>query len=131
MGSLDKLCEVFKVPTDEAKDKLGKQWIQLFCKPKKDGSYNNRHSHPLEWEQFLSYAGQDVPAMRAVHRLCPKWNATPRLWSMWHLDQRMNDRGVKPRLHTFMKKNAVQHLPGMRRKTEGNIADSEDRMNIG
>ena len=32
--------------------------------------------------------------MRAVHKQCPKWNATPRMWAIWHLDQRMNDRGV-------------------------------------
>lgn len=93
-GGLDKLCEVFKVKDNEAKDKDGQKWIQLFCKPKKDGTYNDRHSHPDEWRAFLSYAGSDVLAMRAIHRLCPKWNATPRLWGMWHLDQRMNDRGV-------------------------------------
>ena len=93
-GGLDKLCEIFKVKENEAKDKLGKEWIALFSKPMQDGSYRDRHSHPNEWAQFLSYAGQDVSAMRAVHRLCPKWNATPRLWGMWHLDQRMNDRGV-------------------------------------
>jgi DNA polymerase len=96
MGGLDKLCEIFKVPVDEAKYKYGKQLIQLFCKPHpKTGKYNDRHSHPLEWEAFLDYAGQDILAMRAVWRATPKWNATPRMWAVWHLDQRMNARGVK------------------------------------
>jgi DNA polymerase len=82
------------VKDNEAKDKLGKEWIRLFSKPKADGTYNDRRTHPVEWAAFLNYAGQDILAMRAVWRACPKWNATPRLWAMWHLDQRMNDRGI-------------------------------------
>ena len=33
-GSLEALCGVLKVPTDKAKDKAGRQLIQLFCKPR-------------------------------------------------------------------------------------------------
>ena len=94
MGSLDKLCEIFKIKDNEAKDKAGKDWIALFSKPNKEGKYNDRHSHPKQWAEFLKYAGQDVIAMRAIYRQCPKWNATPRMWAAWHLDQRMNARGV-------------------------------------
>jgi DNA polymerase bacteriophage-type len=92
-GGLDKLSTIFKLGI-EGKDKRGKELIRLFCVPRKDGRYNDRTSHPNEWSEFLVYGGQDVSAMRAVHRLCPKWNATPRMWAMWHLDQRMNRRGV-------------------------------------
>src|ERR1700675_4345352 len=92
-GGLGKLSEIFKLGND-SKDKHGKEWINLFSKPKADGTYNDRHSHPKQWMKFRVYGGQDVQAMREVHRLCPKWNATPRMWSMWHLDQRMNARGV-------------------------------------
>src|SRR5208337_2015309 len=93
-GGLDKLCQIFKVKDNEAKNRNGKALIQLFCKPDKDGRYNDRHSHPREWAQFLLYAGQDVNAMRAVWRATPKWNATPRMWAAWHLDQWMNARGI-------------------------------------
>lgn len=93
-GGLDKLCKVFKITDNEAKDELGKAWIQLFCKPNADGSYNDRFSHPKEWAEFLKYGGQDVVAMRAVYQNTPKWNATSRMWARWHLDQRMNARGV-------------------------------------
>ncbi len=93
-GGLDKLCTIFKIDEADAKDKKGKDWIKLFCTPLKDGTFNDRHSHPLEWDQFLTYGGSDVRAMRAVHKQCPHWNATPRMWAMWHLDQRMNARGV-------------------------------------
>jgi DNA polymerase len=98
-GGLDKLCTIFKIPADEAKDKRGRELIKLFCQPKSpmktwDGTFNDRHSHPAEWAEFLSYGGTDITAMRAVWRQCPKWNATPKMWSVWHLDQRMNKRGV-------------------------------------
>ena len=94
MGGLDKLCEIFKIPHEEAKDERGCELIQLFCVPRKDGGYNDRHSHPKEWAEFREYGASDVTGMRAVWRQCPKWNATPRMWAIWHLDQRMNARGV-------------------------------------
>ena len=94
-GSLEKLCEIFKVPEDQAKDGRGKALIQLFCIPYDDeGHYYDRHSHPKEWGEFLSYAGSDITAMRAILHKCPKWNATPRMWALWRLDNRMNARGV-------------------------------------
>jgi DNA polymerase bacteriophage-type len=93
-GGLDKLCTIFKIKDTETKDKFGKDWIKLFSTPLKDGTFNDRHSHPLEWDQFLTYGGSDVSAMRAVWRQTPKWNATPRMWARWHLDQKMNARGV-------------------------------------
>lgn len=93
-GGLDKLSEILKLPQDEAKDKRGRELIQVFCVPNKDGGYHDRHSHPRQWAEFLEYAGTDVTAMRAAYKLLPKWNATPRMWAVWHLDQRMNRRGV-------------------------------------
>lgn len=93
-GGLDKLCQIFKIPEDEAKLKAGKEGIALFSKPKDDGAYNDRHSHPKQWAEFLKYGGSDITSMRAVYKNCPKWNATPRMWAFWHLDQRMNARGV-------------------------------------
>lgn len=92
-GGLDKLSAIFKLGL-EGKDERGKELIYLFCIPRKDGLYNDKHSHPKQWAEFLAYGLQDVPAMRAVHRKTPKWNATPRMWRVWHLDQKMNARGV-------------------------------------
>ncbi len=92
-GALDKLCTIFKLPHDQAKDKRGYELIQLFCVPHGDG-YNDRHSHPKEWAEFLEYGDKDVVAMRAVWKKTPKWNSTPRMWAFWHLDQRMNARGI-------------------------------------
>ena len=37
-GSLDKLCEIYKIGADKAKIKDGKRLIQLFCKPRPKNS---------------------------------------------------------------------------------------------
>ena len=92
-GGLDKLSTIFKLG-DEGKDEGGRELIQLFCVPRKDGKYNDRHSHPTQWRKFMEYGAGDIRSMRAVYRHCPKWNATPRMWRIWHLDQKMNARGV-------------------------------------
>jgi DNA polymerase len=96
-GKLALLCELLQVPRDQAKDKRGRQLIDLFCKPRPASSTlrrASRTSHPEEWQQFVAYAGQDVAAMRAVHQRLPLWNYPGRELALWHLDQTINDRGV-------------------------------------
>lgn len=95
-GGLEKLCECFKLPIDKAKDKRGYELIKLFCIPYAAGRYVEKSEHPEKWREFLSYGAQDIVAMRDIWRKIPQWNATPRMWAMWHLDQRMNcERGVQ------------------------------------
>ncbi len=98
-GSLDKLCSVLGVPTDLAKDKAGKQLVQLFCKPRPQSSKvrrATRETHPVEWQRFLDYAGSDILSMREVRKRLPKWNypGNQRERDLWVLDQKINDRGV-------------------------------------
>ena len=96
-GALASLCEVLQVPTDKAKDKAGKQLIQLFCKPRPATSKLRRatsKTHPVEWARFVEYAALDIDAMREVHRRLPMWNYKNTELALWHLDQRINDRGV-------------------------------------
>lgn len=118
-GKLESLCAALKLPADKAKDKAGKALIQLFCKPiefkfrkRADGEkladYKaakaraaeswpgraTRESHPTEWRQFLIYAGRDIEAMRAAHKIMPMWNYRGAELALWQLDQRINDRGV-------------------------------------
>ena len=94
-GSLGQLCEVLKVPTDQAKDKEGRRFIQLFCKPRHATVRRaTRHTHPSEWARFVDYARLDVEAMREVHKRLPSWNYKGEELDLWHLDQRINDRGV-------------------------------------
>ena len=97
-GGLDKLCGIFKVPTDLAKDKRGKELIQMFCKPQPKNQKlrrKTRDTHPVEWQQFLDYAGSDILAMRDLYRRMPRWSFfdCPAEHALWCLDQRINDRG--------------------------------------
>jgi DNA polymerase bacteriophage-type len=131
-GGLDKLSAIFNLGIDEAKDKRGHELIQLFCVPK-EGRYNDKHSHPREWQEFLEYGDRDVVAMRAVYKNCPKWNATPRMWAFWHLDQRMNTRGVAADLK--LAAGAVDATTKAKRRmanrtqelTEGNVDTTQQR----
>ncbi|EMC1043126.1 DNA polymerase I [Serratia marcescens] len=96
-GALGALCEVLNVDTDKAKDKAGKQLIQLFCKPRPKNSKLRRataKSHPVEWQRFVEYAGRDIHAMRAVDTKLPNWNYQGAELALWHRDQKINDRGV-------------------------------------
>ena len=50
-GGLAQLCEVLGVPTDQAKDREGKTWSNLFCKPQPKGRRVRRATkatHPVE-----------------------------------------------------------------------------------
>ena len=94
-GSLDKLSAIYNLG-DAAKDKEGKQLIQLFCKPRPKTSKirrATRETHPTEWQKFLDYAGQDIVALRALHKKLPTWNCTAAEREAWLLNQEINDRG--------------------------------------
>lgn len=96
-GALADLCDILQVPTDEAKDKAGRQLIMLFCKPRPAGSKITRatsKTHPAEWKRFVEYAGLDITAMRAIDRKLPEWNYRNAELALWHRDQAINDRGV-------------------------------------
>lgn len=96
-GGLDVLCDIFKIDTDKAKDKVGKQLIQLFCKPRPANQKIRRatsETHPIEWARFVEYAKNDILAMRELHKKIPKWNYKGAELALWHLDQQINDRGV-------------------------------------
>lgn len=101
-GGLAKLCEILKVPVDHAKLKDGRSLIHLFCKPlgkNRKLHRATRETHPAEWARFIEYARNDIEAMREVWNRLPSWNygeqkagAIER--DLWHLDQKINDRGV-------------------------------------
>ena len=95
-GGLDKLCAIFKLDEGVAKKKTGKQLIQLFCKPRPKNMKVRRATrltHPEEWQDFIDYAVSDVAAMRELAGKMPTWNYTGRELELWHLDQKINDRG--------------------------------------
>lgn len=92
-GGLDKLSKVFRLHEDDAKIK-GRDMINLFCKLNKQGERNTSTTHPAEWRDFLTYAKQDIVAMRSIHKRMPTWNDSRFELSLWELDQRVNTRGI-------------------------------------
>lgn len=96
-GALDKLCTIFGIKDDLAKHKSGKQLINLFCKPRPKNMKQRRatrDTHPEEWQDFIDYAKSDISAMRAIYQLLPQWNYKGAELALWHLDQKINDRGI-------------------------------------
>jgi DNA polymerase len=102
-GSLDSLCTVYQINEADAKSKRGKYFIGLFCKPRKDGGWNDETTHPKEWAEFRDdYAPRDIRSMRKLHKTMPKWNYPgigfregefSQEHRNWQLDQTINQRG--------------------------------------
>lgn len=96
-GSLDKLGEAQGLEEDQRKLKIGNQLIQMFCKPRPKNQILRRATritHPVEWAQFRVYGKQDVAQMRESSKRLPTWNYKGQELALWHLDQRINDRGI-------------------------------------
>lgn len=135
-GSLGTLSEIYNLPTDKAKDKAGKQLIQLFCKPRPKNSKIRRatcETHPAEWQQFIDYARLDIEATRVLHRKLPRWNYPDREHSLWCLDQQINARGVAVDLRLAegavrAVARAQEHLAGRARSlTNGEVEAATQR----
>lgn len=95
-GGLDKLGTILKIEQDQQKHKTGKALMRLFCQPRPKTSKiarATRLTHPAEWAQFCEYATADITAMRAIASKLPEWNYRGDELDLWHLDQRINDRG--------------------------------------
>lgn len=83
---------------EKQKLKEGRDLIRYFCAPKrqKDGSFV-RHlpaDAPDKWAQFKAYNLRDVEAEVAIQRRLAKNPVRPQEWRNYHLDQRINDRGI-------------------------------------
>lgn len=82
---------------DAHQKKDGANYIQLFCKPRPKNHKlrrATRETHPAEWAGFIDYAGHDIIAMQANRRKMPGTNYPGPDLAIWHLDQRINDRGM-------------------------------------
>jgi DNA polymerase bacteriophage-type len=96
-GGLERLCEVLDVEQDKRKLKIGKELVRLFCMPRPKNMKlrrATRQTHPEEWKRFVEYAGGDIEAMREVHKKLPQWNFKGRELELFHLDAKINERGV-------------------------------------
>lgn len=131
-GKLDQLCSIMQVPLDQAKDKEGKKWIQLFCKPlaaNRKLRRATRETHPVEWQSFIDYAALDISAMRVLHGKLPTWNYRNdnqiSELSLWYLDQRINERGIA--VDTDLAANALAAIT----KEQKRLADEASELSAG
>ena len=86
--------------TGEQKDDVGDRLIRYFsipCKPTKSngGRTRNLPEHaPEDWALFKSYCIQDVKTERDIRKRLENFPMLPQEWNYYHMDQRINDRGV-------------------------------------
>ena len=86
--------------TAQQKDAVGERLIRYFsipCKPTKanGGRTRNLPEHaPDDWKLFKSYCIQDVETERDIRRRLEKFPLLPQEWDYYHMDQRINDRGI-------------------------------------
>ena len=87
--------------TGEQKDSAGEALIRYFsipCKPTKanGGRTRNLPEHnPESWQKFKEYCLQDVRTERDIRKRLECFPLMDHEWDYYHLDQRINDRGVK------------------------------------
>lgn len=127
-GALASLCDVLRVDAAHAKDKAGRDLVNLFCKPRPATSKiprATRQTHPDKWAQFKEYARLDVEAMRAIDRKMPRWNATPTELALWRLDQEINGYGFL--VDVDLARSAVEAVD----KAQADLADRTSALTDG
>jgi DNA polymerase bacteriophage-type len=78
----------------------GKDLIRYFCIPCNPTIANGgrRRNHPADvpdkWSLFVEYNRRDVEVEMAIHQRLARFPVPDTVWDEYHLDQRINDRGV-------------------------------------
>jgi DNA polymerase len=78
----------------------GKDLIRYFCTPcnptiANGGRRRNRPADaPDKWALFVEYNRRDVEVELAIHQRLARFPVPDAVWDEYHLDQRINDRGV-------------------------------------
>ena len=97
--------------TGEQKDRAGENLIKYFsmpCKPTKSngGRTRNLPQHdPEGWRKFKDYCLQDVRTERDIRKRLEAFPMPEAEWNYYHMDQRINDRGV--RIDTVLVEQAI------------------------
>ena len=79
----------------------GKDLIKYFCQPcaatkSNGGRTRNRPFHaPDKWEAFKRYNIRDVEAEMGIQHKLRKFPVPDEVWEEYHIDQEINDRGVR------------------------------------
>jgi len=79
----------------------GKDLIKYFCQPcaptkANGGRTRNLPAHaPDKWEQFKRYNARDVETEMGIQKRLAKFPVPELVWDEYHIDQEINDRGVR------------------------------------
>ena len=83
---------------EKQKLKEGKDLVRYFCTPAKarDGSIFRRlpADAPEKWAAFKAYNLRDVETEMSIQQKLSRFPVSPEEWDNYHLDQRINDRGI-------------------------------------
>ena len=79
---------------DKQKLTEGKELIRYFCVPGKDGTRRMPASAPEKWATFKAYNLRDVETEMTIQERLRKYPVPEEVWSQYHLDQQINDRGI-------------------------------------
>lgn len=86
---------------DKQKLDSGKDLIRYFCKPCRPTLKNGERTRnlprhdPGKWEQFKSYNIRDVETEMEIQRKLSRFPVPENVWDEYHLDQELNDRGIR------------------------------------
>ena len=79
----------------------GKELIKLFCQPcvptkANNGRTRNRpEDEPVKWAAFKHYNVRDVETEMSIQERLQKFPVPDFIWNEYHIDQEINDRGVR------------------------------------
>jgi len=99
-GSLGDVGKVLGLSSDKQKLVSGWALIRYFCLPckptlKNGGRARNMwHHDPEKWRLFKEYCARDVESEREIATKIAKFPVPDKEWMLWHLDQRMMNKGV-------------------------------------
>lgn len=99
-AGLGAVGEALGIPQDKRKLGTGMSLIRTFCvpcKPTKSNGMRTRtlpHHEPEKWELFKQYCIGDVVSEMEVQRRLSAFPVPEQEWQLWHLDQRINARGL-------------------------------------
>jgi len=99
-GSLGDVGKVLGLEDDKQKLASGWALIRYFCLPckptlKNGGRTRNLPLHdPDKWALFKEYCARDVDSEDEIAMKIAKFSVPEQEWKLWHLDQRMMNKGV-------------------------------------